>query len=234
MKRVLCQYAVVRFIPIMETEEFINIGIVLLAPQKHFFGFKLTAKIAPFIHKEARDAYLFAKDEVLKKEFIRVRQLLEKYHLENHSEKEYIDFSKIIFGELIRPQETAIRFSEQKVLLSDNVENALEQLFTSYVDRNFVENAVVSRRVGYDIRHQIAQWYDVVSSYDQEVVRMKLNIAQWYDVAPSCNFDNGKIVIDTQHQTTQGCSEHHTPNHCSLINDPESSSSSSMLEHKQA
>lgn len=207
MKRVLCQYAVVRFIPIMETEEFVNIGIVLLAPQKHFFGFKLTAKIAPFIHKEARDAYLFAKDEVLKKEFIRVRQLLEKYHLENHSEKEYRDFSKIIFDELIRPQETAIRFSEQKVLLSDNVENALEQLCASYVDRNFVEHDVVSRQVRYEI-------------------------AQWYDVVPSYNFYNGKIIIETQHQTTQGCSEHHTPDHYSLINDPESSSSSSMLEHK--
>lgn len=147
MERVLCQYAVVRFIPIMETEEFINIGIVLLAPQQHFFGFKLTTKIAPFIHKEARDAYLFAKDNVLEKEFIRIKRLLEKYQSENHSEKEYMDFSRIIFGELIRPQETAIRFSEQKVLLSHNVEHALEQLFASYVDRNFVEHASVSRQV---------------------------------------------------------------------------------------
>ncbi|AUI67229.1 DUF3037 domain-containing protein [Beggiatoa leptomitoformis] len=149
MEKILCQYAIVRFMPTIETEEFINVGIVLLATQHHFFGFKLTNKrygrITHFFHKEARDAYLFAKENILEKELIRIQKLLDKYQLENHSKKEYSDFARTIFNELIRPRETAIRFSEQKVLLSNNVENTLEDLFASYVNRYFVSKPIAKR-----------------------------------------------------------------------------------------
>lgn len=37
-----CLYSIVRYAPFAETEEFANIGVVVCAPQKHIFLFRLT------------------------------------------------------------------------------------------------------------------------------------------------------------------------------------------------
>lgn len=39
MTRIACQYAIVRFAPFVETEEFANVGIIMIAPKQRFFGF---------------------------------------------------------------------------------------------------------------------------------------------------------------------------------------------------
>ena len=41
MKKYACQYAIVRFLPYLETGEFANVGIVMLCPDAGFFDFKL-------------------------------------------------------------------------------------------------------------------------------------------------------------------------------------------------
>ena len=41
MTKFACQYALLRFRPFAETGEFANVGIVLLAPEARFFGFRL-------------------------------------------------------------------------------------------------------------------------------------------------------------------------------------------------
>ena len=56
MKKFACQYALLRFRPFVETGEFANVGVVLLAPEARFFGFKLLNKqrhgrITHFFHQ---------------------------------------------------------------------------------------------------------------------------------------------------------------------------------------
>src|ERR1700754_1253453 len=41
MTQLACRYALVRFMPHSDTEEFVNIGIVVACPQTGFFGFRL-------------------------------------------------------------------------------------------------------------------------------------------------------------------------------------------------
>ncbi len=41
MTRIACQYAIVRFMPYIETGEFANVGILLWAPKTRYLGFKL-------------------------------------------------------------------------------------------------------------------------------------------------------------------------------------------------
>ena len=36
-----CHYAIVRFMPFVETGEFGNVGVVLFSPTARFFGFRL-------------------------------------------------------------------------------------------------------------------------------------------------------------------------------------------------
>lgn len=51
--------------------------------------------------------------------------------------REYV-FHKGLFQELIRPRETIVRFSEQRVVLAENPEQTLAELYNYYVGRNFV------------------------------------------------------------------------------------------------
>ena len=37
----LCLYAIVRFMPFVETEEFANVGVVLYSPSRRYFGFRV-------------------------------------------------------------------------------------------------------------------------------------------------------------------------------------------------
>ena len=60
MSRVACRYAIIRFMPYVETGEFANVGIVLACPATGFFGFKLQdrryRRVTQFFeHIEARD-----------------------------------------------------------------------------------------------------------------------------------------------------------------------------------
>ena len=54
MNKVACQYALLRFRPFVETGEFANVGVVLLAPEARFFGFRLLkryGRITQFFHQ---------------------------------------------------------------------------------------------------------------------------------------------------------------------------------------
>ena len=44
MNKVACQYAIVRFAPFVETGEFANVGIIMMAPKQRFFAFELELK----------------------------------------------------------------------------------------------------------------------------------------------------------------------------------------------
>ena len=61
MTKFACQYALLRFRPFAETGEFANVGIVLLAPEARFFGFKLLnryGRITQFFKELDKKVYL--------------------------------------------------------------------------------------------------------------------------------------------------------------------------------
>ena len=69
MTKFACQYALLRFRPFAETGEFANVGIVMLAPDARFFGFKL-------LKKYGRITQLF--QELDKKVFLNGRDLFKE------------------------------------------------------------------------------------------------------------------------------------------------------------
>ncbi|MFC3851914.1 DUF3037 domain-containing protein [Salinispirillum marinum] len=48
MTKQVCRYAVVRFVPYAESEEFANIGIVMAVPKSNLFLFRLEANDARY------------------------------------------------------------------------------------------------------------------------------------------------------------------------------------------
>jgi hypothetical protein len=141
MNRVACQYAIVRFMPFVETGEFANVGIVMMSARERFFGFKLLtrrhARVTDFFDQLEAKVFKNAMADITD-EFVRVRQLLMEHGFDRRRTTHDTEFAKGVFAELIRPREVMLRFSEPRSLLVTDPAKALDELFAHYVERNFV------------------------------------------------------------------------------------------------
>ena len=132
MKTTPCLYAIVRFCPFVETEEFANVGVIIIAPEYKVFEFKLMtkkhARITNFF--EQLDAQVFRTSiQNLKEELERIRKLLQ-----HHDPV----FARTIFDEVIRPREAVIKFSNARAVLMADAKVKLDELYSYYVERDFV------------------------------------------------------------------------------------------------
>ena len=141
MNRIACQYAIVRFAPFVETGEFANVGILMMAPQARFFGFKLETRrfgrITQFFKELDRKHYLAALQR-LHAELERVHELLKDHGFDRRRKNVDVDLAQRMFTEIIRPRESTVRFSEPRVVLAKDPAQKLQELFGYYVERNFV------------------------------------------------------------------------------------------------
>lgn len=137
-----CQYAIARFMPFVETGEFANVGIVLMCPEIGYFNFQLLNKVrritAFFDQLESR-IYRGAKND-LRDELIRLKAQMESTQQSGNT-------AKYMFQELVRPREVMLRFDAPRVVLTDNPEKKLEDLFNFYVGRNFVTPDYIEQRL---------------------------------------------------------------------------------------
>lgn len=139
MIRVPCLYSIVRFCPMVETEEFANVGVVLVAPEHGIFEFKLMTK------KHARVTNFFDQLEAnvfkrsianLKHELERIRDILGLADAE--PARVNADLARAMFHELIRPRETVFKFSNVRGVLATDPKKHVNELYGHYVDRDFV------------------------------------------------------------------------------------------------
>ncbi|WP_322521988.1 DUF3037 domain-containing protein [Guyparkeria halophila] len=154
MKNFACQYVVVRFSPFVETGEFANVGILMMAPRKRFFAFELQTRrykrVTHFFDDLDPGLYRAALHQV-KEELERVRGLLMEHGFDRRRKEVDTDFAKHVFHEVVRPRESIIRFSEPRVVLTDDPKKKIQDLYKFYVERNFVtkeyQEAVLERGV---------------------------------------------------------------------------------------
>jgi len=142
MKTTACQYAIVRFAPFIETEEFANIGVVLFCPKTGLFQYRLQLK------KHARITHFFEPLKVdifrasmnnLRAELDRIQRFANinsKHQL--HLDLGETEMSQRFFNELTRSREGTVRFSDTRVVLAKRPTEKIDELFKFYVDRNFV------------------------------------------------------------------------------------------------
>lgn len=141
MKKHAVSYAIIRFQPHVETEEFANIGIVLVAPRASYLDFRLETR------RLGRLTGFF--DSV---EGTTIRGVLKSYHTElkrirdlsGHTgsgqrrfEFELSDNAEHLFQALTKDREGIIRFSEVRFAMTACPKSKLDELFEYYVRRNF-------------------------------------------------------------------------------------------------
>lgn len=133
MKMYPCQYRIIRFVPFSETEEFANIGIVLFCPAKRKFLYKIAPKrfgrITSFF--EDLDPMIYKSViESLKKEFERVKVLIERDDLEQ-------SLSIQIFKEATRNKSGLLSMSDLRVLVTEDTESKVKSLYSHFIERDF-------------------------------------------------------------------------------------------------
>ena len=139
MKKYACQYAIVRFLPYLETGEFANVGIVMLCPDAGFFEFKLlkhVRRITAFFEELDAGIYRRAAND-FKLELKRIRNWL-AHQPQNTMD---VELARHLFAELIRPREAMMRFEGVRVVLADDPTQQFDELFGHYVERNFATKA---------------------------------------------------------------------------------------------
>jgi len=150
MKKYACQYAIVRFLPYLETGEFANVGIVMSCPEAGFFDFKLLThvrRITAFF--EELDARIYRR---ARGDFQNELQRIRNYLNPKQGEAKNIELAHNLFVELTRPREVMMRFESVRVVLATDPAQQLEELFGYYVDRNFATKAYQEQLLDKNVR----------------------------------------------------------------------------------
>lgn len=132
-QKVALRYAVIQFMPYIETGEFANIGIVALSPKTGFFDYKIAKKYRritqffPNLHgREYRAGVSFFEQELK-----HLKDLFFHRRVEEAVARE-------IFDHLTREKETIVRTSKVGVRMVNDETEGLNQLFDYYVSYSFV------------------------------------------------------------------------------------------------
>jgi len=151
MKQVACRYAVVQFVPYIETGEFANVGVALICPQTGYFGFKLqntrkSKRVTDFFGELPREVFVRAVQGV-KSELQRVSDIAAGSKGAANAE-----FLREVFDGLLHAREAIIRFSAPRVVLTDDPARELADKFAHYVGRVFATHEYVEREIEQRIR----------------------------------------------------------------------------------
>lgn len=141
MMRYAVSYAIIRFQPHVETEEFANVGIVLVAPHLSFLDFRLEtrriARVTNFFDTLERDkirSILRSYEQELR----RIRNLAgHKGDGQIRFPFELRDNAEHLFHALTKEREGIIRFSDVRYAITHSPHQKLEELFDYYISRNF-------------------------------------------------------------------------------------------------
>ena len=140
MKKFACRYALLRFRPFVETGEFANVGVVLMAPDAGFFGYRLLthySRITRFFHQLDREVYLRGRG-LFKQEVDRFAADLRRLALGDGHATLDLPLAGQLFTEFVRPREAMLQFDDQRIALADDPQAKLDALFDPYIERNFV------------------------------------------------------------------------------------------------
>ncbi|WP_221074756.1 DUF3037 domain-containing protein [Agarivorans aestuarii] len=130
--RHIIRYAVLRFMPFVETREFANVGVLVHAPDIGFVGYKLAEKnfkrVAQFFDEFDHKLYN-ASLHNFEHELNRVQEFSQSFH-----GRELASF----MDEVTRVREGVMTFGETKTLFTEEEPSlVVEQLFSKLIGRSF-------------------------------------------------------------------------------------------------
>ena len=140
----LCHYALLRFMPYREAEEFVNIGVVLACPKTGFLDIlverdkfrRVTDFFPEFKDRQVTTIYRDGL-KILLGELDRFA--LQSKHDRRLNHPQGAAQVRETFLAITRPREAIFHFSAPRTLLTCNVEAQLQHLFDLYVERQLTD-----------------------------------------------------------------------------------------------
>ena len=182
MKRLACQYAIIRFLPYAETGEFANVGIVLACPEVDFLDARLmstkkTGRITGFFEQLDKQIY---RDTLnyFHEELKRVRLMVR-----HQGSQDAGGLVKQTFAGLTRPREALLRFGDTRVVMAEEPERMLDQLFARMVERDFASKEYHDKLVERGVREvlrkaNLRDYFDDGVIGDQDDVHLTVPFAR--------------------------------------------------------
>ncbi|OYR21228.1 DUF3037 domain-containing protein [Brucella thiophenivorans] len=141
MRKHAVSYAIIRFQPHIETEEFANIGIVLVAPRMGYLDFRIETRRLSRLTSFFDSVEAATIRGVLKSYYVELKRIRD---LAGHTgsgqgrfEFEPSDNAEHLFHALTKDREGVIRFSDVRFAITENPTAKLDELFNYYVRRTF-------------------------------------------------------------------------------------------------
>lgn len=128
------RYALLRFLPFVETGEFANVGVVLIGASDRYFDFMLLKQRTRVVN-----FFELKGNKVFQRGLKNVGNDLDRIKTQlRHADPRTVN---LMFDEVTRYREAVFRFDKPRALLADDAEQALKNLFDRYIVRNFVTSA---------------------------------------------------------------------------------------------
>ena len=142
MNRIICNYAVVRYLPYRETGEFVNVGVVVSCPESGKFAFRCdirrTRRVTEFFPEAPLEIYQKGLKGMVE-ELRRVEKRANEEASRSALGEEEILRNARWFRDWVHPRESLFFFSEPGTLLALDVQDALEILYARCVERQFAQ-----------------------------------------------------------------------------------------------
>jgi len=200
--RMNCLYAIVRFTPYSETNEFANVGILVCVPDAGYFNFKLAPakfKRIPAFFEDLNNKLYAATRNSLENELLRIKSI------SNSGSPSQLYNT---FNEIVRSRENIIRFGDvRSALIKTSPEEYMNALFNKFVGRDFItaERRTHEEKIVKNIKHKFK--LEHLPTYKEDKIYSELIEAKF----PLVNKDNGyKIIkpLSFQHETPTKVIEH--------------------------
>ena len=137
-KHYACHYSVVRFAPYPETDEFVNVGVVLACPAIGYLDFKRAdlrrrARVRRFFPELDSNIYSASMHAWVDSLSPYQNVPTDGQILNDCDRQRQRDQFKVI----VRPRESILFYSDPRVILSKNPATTLDEVFGSSVERRF-------------------------------------------------------------------------------------------------
>ncbi len=162
MNQHLCKYAVLRFLPYRETEEFVNVGVLVLCEELGYLGFLLekrrSTRVTDFFDELDTDVYR----QGIKSIEGEIKRLNPKANAPVEGCLSLAGGApnmSAAFNFLVRPRKTLFCFSDVRVVMTPDPSTKLKELFAHYVRRQFAQPKEYQEQLMRDaIQDHLKQW----------------------------------------------------------------------------
>ena len=147
-KPLACHYSVVRFAPYPETDEFVNVGVVLACPAIGYLDFKRAdlrrrghvGRFFPELDANIYSAAMHAWVDSITGH----RNVPTDGQTLNDRDRQR---QREAFKTIVRPRESILFYTEPRVILSEDPAVTLDEVFGAYVERRFANAPEYQERV---------------------------------------------------------------------------------------